>query len=49
MLQLPKDRPVVDVMKKHVKFFGLIRKPPIVNEDILNSTATLQLISHPNG
>ena len=49
MLQLPKDRPAIDVMEKHVEFVGLIRKTAIVNKHVTNSTAALRFIGHPNG
>jgi hypothetical protein len=49
VLELPKDRPAIDVMKKNVEFVGLIRKPAIVDKYITNPTAALRFIGHPNG
>jgi hypothetical protein len=40
MLQLPKDRTTIDVVKEGVMIISQIREAPVINEDILNPAAT---------
>ena len=40
MLQLPKDRTTIDVVKEGVVIISQIWEAPVISEDILNPTAT---------
>ena len=40
MLQLPKDRTTIDVVKEGVMIISQIREAPVINKDILNPAAT---------
>ena len=46
MLEFPEDRPTINIVQEHVKFVRLIREASIVDEDVLNSTAALWLVSN---
>ncbi len=39
VLKLSKDRSAINVVQEHVEFVRLVREAPIIDEDILNSTA----------
>ena len=49
MLQLPKDRTTIDVVKEGVMIISQIREAPVINEDILNPAAnTIAFCSNAN-
>jgi hypothetical protein len=49
MFELAEDGTAMDIVKESVEFVGLIRKTPVVNEDIFNPTTTLVLVSNVDG
>jgi hypothetical protein len=49
MLEFAQDRPAIDIVKHVVIFVGLVWKPSVIRENILQTLAALELRFNPDG
>jgi hypothetical protein len=46
MFKLPEDGATINIVQKSVKLIRLIKKTPVINEDVLDASTALVLISY---